>query len=170
MWDIATSQFNGGVKPNLSECIYVGDAAGRPKSGSHKKDFSCADYKFALNVGLSFHTPEAFFLGSKESIHVSPRSWSLGFDPRNLFESAKDTPLFQDGSNDAQAPHQELVVLVGPPASGKSTFSKEHLPTYCRINQDTLHSVEKCRKAVDEMLGQGKSVVVDNTNRYGLIL
>ncbi|KAL8435833.1 hypothetical protein ACSSS7_002210 [Eimeria intestinalis] len=37
--------------------FFVGDAAGRP--GDH----SCADLKFALNVGMHFFTPEEFFLG-----------------------------------------------------------------------------------------------------------
>ncbi len=37
-----------------ADCIYVGDAAGRPKTNTRKKDFSDFDYKFALNAGFAF--------------------------------------------------------------------------------------------------------------------
>lgn len=39
----------------LSHCLYVGDAAGRAKQGTRKKDFSSSDYKLALNakIGVS---------------------------------------------------------------------------------------------------------------------
>lgn len=29
MWDYMIAHCNGGVKPDLSQCMYVGDAAGR---------------------------------------------------------------------------------------------------------------------------------------------
>ena len=40
-------------KTNLVRCTYVGDAAGRPKSGARKKDFSASDYLFSLNAGIN---------------------------------------------------------------------------------------------------------------------
>lgn len=56
-------QANGGVKIDLGESMYIGDAAGRPAEGKKKKDFSFSDRLFALNVGLKFYTPEEHFLG-----------------------------------------------------------------------------------------------------------
>ena len=56
-------QANGGVKVDLNQSIYVGDAAGRPAEGKKKKDFSFSDRLFALNAGLKFYTPEEHFLG-----------------------------------------------------------------------------------------------------------
>ena len=50
-------------------CLYVGDAAGRPKEGPRKKDFSAGDLKLAINVGVPFQTPEQFFLGSNQRLH-----------------------------------------------------------------------------------------------------
>ena len=48
--------------------FYCGDAAGRPKTATRPKDFSDSDIKFALNVGLTFKTPEELFLGQKEKL------------------------------------------------------------------------------------------------------
>ncbi|CAM9299483.1 unnamed protein product [Discosporangium mesarthrocarpum] len=63
----------GLLTPVTSECLFVGDAAGRPKHGSRKKDFSAGDLKFSLNVGTPFQTPEEFFLGSRQRIHTDRR-------------------------------------------------------------------------------------------------
>ncbi|ETV78007.1 polynucleotide kinase 3'-phosphatase, variant 1 [Aphanomyces astaci] len=139
--------------------FYCGDAAGRPKApGKPKKDFSCADYKFALNVGVPFHTPERLFLQSTLSLHCKESSFDLGFDPRTLLHPV--TTLIV-------TPHdaQEMVVLVGSPASGKSSFCKAYFPGYARINQDTLKTAAKCKAAAQDLLSSGRSIVVDNTNR-----
>lgn len=71
-----------------------------------------------------------------------------------------DTPLIP------LEPIQELVLFVGPPAVGKSTFYREHFGPagYEWVNQDTLKSKSACQKRVKDFLGNGKSVVVDNTN------
>lgn len=39
---------------NMKKSFYCGDAAGRPKTATTKKDFSDTDRKFAINVGLPF--------------------------------------------------------------------------------------------------------------------
>ena len=68
MWSFMETNCNGGIKVNLAESIYVGDAAGRAKDWmkGKPKDFSCSDRMFAYNVGASFATPEAFFQGLPE--------------------------------------------------------------------------------------------------------
>ena len=145
LWDLFVEKALGGKQPPLSECIFVGDAAGRAaKSGqiSGKKDHSCSDRKFAINIGMPFKTPEEFFLGNP------PAPFTLdGFDPKSVPE---DTPLFTEPpqrsdnsatgtdtqanasaaplSTDQIARHerQEMVLFVGAPASGKSTFARRY--------------------------------------------
>ena len=57
-----------------------------------------------------------------------------------------------------------MILFVGSPASGKSTFWKTHLPTYIRVNRDTLKTKEKCLKAAEQAITKGESLVIDNTN------
>ena len=57
-----------------------------------------------------------------------------------------------------------MIICVGSPGSGKSTFVKTFLSDYERINNDTLKTKENCMKACRQSLKEGKSVVVDNTN------
>ncbi|GMF16762.1 unnamed protein product [Phytophthora lilii] len=64
--------------------FYCGDAAGRPKIVGRTKDFAATDYKFALNAGVRFFTPEDLFLGTKQRIHTRPETWELGFDPKSI--------------------------------------------------------------------------------------
>jgi bifunctional polynucleotide phosphatase/kinase len=66
------------------------------------------------------------------------------------------------------------LILSGRPASGKSTFTMTHfVPNgYIRVNRDQLGTQAKCKKAVELAFGEGKSVVIDNTNpsRSGALL
>lgn len=57
-------------------------------------------------------------------------------------------------------------MMFGPPASGKSTFYRRYLKdnNYVHVNRDTLQTQEKCLKAAEAALKEGKSVCVDNTN------
>lgn len=58
----------------------------------------------------------------------------------------------------------EVVIFVGSPGSGKSTFWKTYFSSYERLNNDTLKTPAKCLKACSEFLAQNKSCVIDNTN------
>ncbi len=86
------------------------------------------DRKFAANVGVPFKTPEVCFLGTEEP----PFGWD-GINPsevpKNLQLYTGDSPLTSDS--------QEMIILVGCAASGKSTFARTHLVPkgYVHINQ-----------------------------------
>ena len=59
-----------------------------------------------------------------------------------------------------------MIIFVGFPASGKSTFASRYLKPkgYMTVNRDTLKTQEKCMAAALQALTSKKSVVVDNTN------
>jgi bifunctional polynucleotide phosphatase/kinase len=157
MWEYLEENCNQGEVVDRSDSVYVGDAAGRPKDWSPGKprDFSCSDRKFAANLGVPFYTPEEFFLGEAPA----PFDWG-SVDPSTVSSSASKPASSYVSSK------QELVVMVGPPASGKSTFSKRIFKPrgYEIVNRDTLGTQNKCIKAAREAIAKGTSVVIDNTN------
>ena len=160
MWELLA----GGLGPKLSleECFYVGDAAGRPDGWSvgKKKDFSCSDRRFAANVGLRFHTPEEFFMAQS----LAPFSWGE-FDPRVLLRSPP--PLLEPKSAQivSLSSRIEVVVFVGCPASGKSSFYRQHMAkSHNIVNRDQLGTWQKCVDACGAVVKSGRSVVIDNTN------
>ncbi|KAK4641372.1 DNA kinase/phosphatase Pnk1 [Podospora bellae-mahoneyi] len=137
--------------------IFVGDAGGRTAElKGQAKDFSCSDRNLASNIGIKYLTPEEYFLGEKS------REFKRDFDLEHfpLPEEEEETPRFE------KKHEKEMVLFVGPPGAGKSTFFwKELKPLgYERVNQDLLKSKDKCFKTAAEWLKEGKSVVIDNTN------
>ncbi|XP_078511306.1 bifunctional polynucleotide phosphatase/kinase-like [Lissotriton helveticus] len=161
MWHHLCDKANAGIEVDVEGSLYVGDAAGRPANWApdrKKKDFSCSDRLFALNIGLKFATPEEFFLGWKKAEFHLPT-----FDPRKLDAAA---PLYDPPTAQLVSRSQEVVVAVGLPAAGKSTFTKEHMVPngYVSANRDTVGSWQKCVAMCEQFLGSGKSVFIDNTN------
>ena len=63
MWDYFVKNLNDNLNIDFKNSLYCGDAAGRPKVGNQRKDFSDADLKFAINNNLPFKLPEEVFLG-----------------------------------------------------------------------------------------------------------
>ncbi|KEG10793.1 putative polynucleotide kinase 3-phosphatase [Trypanosoma grayi] len=61
---------------------------------------------------------------------------------------------------------QELVVFVGCPGCGKTTFFNRFFKPagYAHINRDTLKTKEKCLLEAERCWKAGKSLVIDNTN------
>ena len=103
MWDHFSSACNGGVAPNLNECYYVGDAAGRP--GDH----SDSDKGFAAAVGMRFYTPEAFFEAPSDH-------------PPNDVETNKNEAKKQNSGGGADA------VIVLDDEDDADAFDRENIP------------------------------------------
>ncbi|XP_018021176.1 uncharacterized protein F21D5.5-like isoform X2 [Hyalella azteca] len=159
MWNYFEEHCNSGVSVERTESVYVGDAAGRPEvPKTRKKDHSCADRLFALNLGVPFETPEQHFLGRKPETMLLP-----SFDPRVV---TADGPLYSPASTKVPAHASELVVMVGFPGSGKSLLSDELCRShgYVAANRDQLGTWQRCASLVQKTLQDGGRVVVDNTN------
>ncbi|KAJ7103101.1 polynucleotide kinase 3 phosphatase-domain-containing protein [Mycena belliarum] len=163
MWDALEKLYAAeNVQIDRTSSFFVGDAAGRhDPNNAKKKDWASTDRKWALNVGIPFHTPEEYFLGQA----INPNFKLSGFDVCSL----PSLPLFTPSSSPLllDPPAQELVLLVGYPCLGKTSFFRRYFEPagYLHINQDTLKTRDKCVKTVQEALAAGKKCVVDNTNR-----
>ena len=164
MWEQLLKDYGLGDAGDVDHehSIFVGDAAGRAglKAVGIKKDHSCSDRDFAANVNIGFHTPEEFFLNE------GPKPFERTFDPTGLLGAEltlqrDSTPVLFTKKNDS-----DLVLFCGSPGAGKSTFYWQHMQPlgYERVNQDILKSRDKCMKMARQAIGDGKSVVVDNTN------
>jgi bifunctional polynucleotide phosphatase/kinase len=162
IWDLVlTEGRKHGVEIKPEDCFYVGDAAGRPEGWGpgKKKDFSCSDRKFALNVNLPFYTPEEYFLKEK------PAAFSWGdFDPREIVKFPPK--LVEPPTASIVSGDKEVVVFMGPPGCGKSTFYNMHMSkSYGYANRDMLGTWQNCVKAAEKCItSEGRSVVIDNTN------
>ncbi|CAF1311512.1 unnamed protein product [Adineta steineri] len=160
MFDYFVENCNQNIEIDKKNSFYCGDAAGRIANWKPgvKKDFSCADRKYANNIGLPFKTPEECFL---DEAATTKYQWG-SINPREFISK-----LPKGDSNQTYHKNtQEVVILQGPPASGKSTFARRYFKphNYELINRDTLQTAAKCLKASKEALDNGKSIVVDNTN------
>ena len=147
--------------------VFVGDAGGRT-AGAAPKDFSCSDRNLAHNIGIKYQTPEEFFLGEE------PRDFKRDFDLGNFpFAEKEDDDIVLEKPSG-----KDIVLFVGSPGAGKSTFYWKHLKPlgYERVNQDILKrsapplaasrasltrgSKDKCFKAASDFLNEGYSVVI----------
>ena len=164
MWDQLLKDYGLSSPGDIDHenSIFVGDAAGRAgdKDAGIKKDHSCSDRDFAANVGIAFHTPEEFFLGEE------PKPFARTFDPAHYMEleltsETESAPALFHKTNE-----QDIVLFCGSPASGKSTFYWQRVKPlgYGRVNQDILKTRDKCMKVATQLVEDGSSVVVDNTN------
>ena len=190
--DLENSVFVGDAGGRTAAAKGEGEAAGKragAKTAGPPKDFSCSDRNFAHNVGIPYLTPDEFFLGE------APREFVRDFDLAAYPPPPPETVRTDDGDGDAggaskaanpkQDPEprtlnneddddvgftrknpQDLVLFVGPPGAGKSTFFRRQLAGlgYERVNQDALGTRARCLRAAAEILERGVSVAVDNTN------
>ena len=99
--------------------------------------WSDSDKQFAENVGIKFMTPEQIF-----PINVN----------------------FKIDDNIYTKSNQEIVIMIGYMASGKSTFVKNKLFSYTRIDGDLLKTTPKMVKVAIPFIEKGESVVFDSTN------
>lgn len=161
MWQTLCDLKNEGYSVNMEMSFYVGDAAGRPeiKALKKKKDHSTVDRLFALNLGLTFYTPEEHFLNTPRQKWIYPE-----FNPRALLDESinlTESPSIKITSNEL-----EVIVMVGGPGSGKSRFCKDYLEQnqYEILSRDLIGTWQKCVDRLNDCLRMNRKVVIDNTN------
>ncbi len=176
MWDFMEKNLNGDLKINLKDCIYVGDAAGR------KGDHSDVDIKFAINIGVTFMTPEEFFEDSKEFPFESLRENLKGFPPRDYMESDQLEEIHQNNQDSWKNIERiakggkSVLMMIGSPASGKSSLAKlikdrlyKTYPSLTIIlSLDTEKTKAKLKRklmnCVDKDNFECSNVIIDATN------
>lgn len=121
-----------------------------------KSDKSDIDLKFAKNLNTSFiHRNEIFY-----GIKMKEQQINYPFDPFNI-EYTKNDFIFKPSDN------PEMIIMVGCPGSGKSTFSLDIIKKYKNynwINRDTLNNMTKCIDYTKKSMDNMKNVIIDNTN------
>jgi bifunctional polynucleotide phosphatase/kinase len=141
---------------DLENSFYVGDAGGR-EYPDKKPDFSCSDRYFAYNLGINYKTPEEFFNEDFAKNYVT------NLYPLEKFKDLKDSNRF-NGNQIINKNIAEIILMVGYPSSGKSTFSKKYFVNngYKYINQD-LHK-SQCLTMCKTYAKNNDKIVIDNTN------
>lgn len=147
LWKLL-EQNNCGIKINLNESFYVGDAVGR------SNDVNDNDIKFALNVGIKYFTPDEYFDNCKVKINIPEHPLSLV--DNNMQET--DYSIFDKNE-------KKLVILVGPPSCGKTTWCKQDkFKNYSIIDQDSYKIKSKVINLMIKELDNGNSVIVNKRN------
>jgi bifunctional polynucleotide phosphatase/kinase len=140
----------------IAPIIYVGDAAGR--DGDHSTD----DRGFAANCGFEFKTPEEYFEFDGVPNIISQPMLLV----EDIIKKSRDiSTSFNEPSKLEPVDHQEMIILIGAPASGKSTFaaalaSKSLSAHRYIITSKDAHNDISARDAIRA----GFSVIIDNTN------
>ena len=121
---------------NAGDAFYVGDAAGRPG------DWSDRDKVFAENAKVRFVTPEELF-------HQSPDATATSYTTSGAVEPSDE---------------KEVVILIGYPASGKSTLARTAFEpaNYHIVAGDRLKTTAAMIKDAEAHIGR-QSVVFDST-------
>jgi bifunctional polynucleotide phosphatase/kinase len=132
---------------------YIGDADG------HADAFAASDAQFADSIGAAFRRPQYFFGGEL------PKSWPLPKHPAEAWlkgaESFGAVPSFK-----ALSEKPTLVVLVGPPGSGKTTWAAAFAERTksVHVSNDLKQTAKAQQRALLAALEAGRSSVVDNTS------
>ena len=148
------------INLDISNSFYVGDAAGRTSCSKFKKDFSCSDRMFALNNNIEFMTPEKFYFGSDLRNFELKQVSKKCFIPEDF-----DNKLIKEHINFDYIQQYNYIMLVGPPASGKTTFANliKHQYNYEIISNDITPNTKKNIKMLEEFSKNKTKIIIDNT-------
>lgn len=177
-----------------AECFYVGDAAGRtddfadsdykfalnmgvqfyvPEQYFTNGTTTVADTAVAFTKPI--HPLEKYMMPAPKPELVLEHGNSEGTEGIEKTEDSEKTEGIEktEGTDSnlvskydvKPTDNQEMIVLVGPPSSTKSTFSSlEQFSDYAVISQDDLGSKLKAISAAKKAIQEGKSVIIDRMN------
>jgi bifunctional polynucleotide phosphatase/kinase len=181
------------VEFDVHASFYVGDAAGRIENDK-KRDTDRAfaenarvkfytPEQFFLKDGtiepfqMQSFDPKSYFqslaVAAQSSSYASSSSSQIGSSAvHSMFLTSSSFSLWFNAdsnktiSSEKPVSKPEIVLFVGPPAIGKSSFYKKRFAPlgHTHVNMDLLKTPKKCMDAVRESIQRGVSVVVDNTN------
>ena len=145
--------------------FYCGDAGGRIFINSNrKKDHAITDYYFSLNTKLKFKFPEEVFNQNMDSYYrndpYAEKSLSIW-----AYDKQKIPWTIIDEFNNIESP--KIILMVGCPASGKSTLAKTLVKRY-KLSGYKYYSLDlyktKFKKLVEKSFNLGENMIIDNTN------
>jgi bifunctional polynucleotide phosphatase/kinase len=171
MWNYMKDHLNNSIKINKSESIFVGDAVGR------KGDYSDSDIKFAINIGIKFMTPEEFFddsnkfpyntlvknlkgLNPVEYLHHYDTKLSASVHKQNQESLSQLVEIFKQSEN------VKIILMVGSPASGKTSLTKvikDKIGNTDILSLDELKTKTKMKSKLKELLPE-HNLIIDSTN------
>ena len=143
-------------KINLPICVYIStekDNYRKPNIGMwnlFKKD---REIKNVIFVGDALGRPQDF--SDSDKLFGKKINADEIKSPEDFFGNSEVTS-FQN--------EKELIVFVGMPGSGKSTYYHKNLKKHIHIEQDKIGTRKKLLKEIDNSLLTGKSIVIDSTN------
>lgn len=149
-------------KFSIKKPIYIGDAAGR------ENDFSDTDYKFALNNGFKFNTPENYFKGeSQEDIKIT-------YPTLNYYTNEEYQNILEEIYNIISENKKIVIMMIGFPASSKSHLRKRIMEQYQSFeyyNNDDLkshehHITEKKSYKYDKMINDNTNLNSEKRSEY----
>lgn len=158
---------------NISELdklsFYCGDAIGR------ENDFSDTDFKFALNAGLNFISPEDMFIDNFINIDNLDyfKIYKKEFSYPNIINpiyNLQYNAIINEIKKINTTENKLIIILIGSPASGKSYFSNKisnDLNQICQIEIITMDNKtnKQYKESILEFINKSNIIILDSTNR-----
>lgn len=175
MWEYIETVLNGDIKVDRTTSLYVGDMAGR------KGDYSSSDLLFAINLGVNFQVPEVFYnmpngkaVSNRTSVLMKAVEKNEKVFNGRIFIDEFDKTISQKNKlilediKKLLLERQCLIMFVGSPASGKTSYYQENIKNienHIYLSNDTfIGTPGKFNKEIEKTLRNSISVVIDNTN------
>lgn len=164
MYDALISN-NNIISIDIENSYYCGDAGGRIFLNKKiEKDFSITDLFFARNIKLNFKYPEEVFNKAINTFFVNDPYADASLKIWIYEKKLIPWNLITDFS---QREGKKIIMMVGAPASGKSSLSQLILKKYVNFKYEYFNSDiqgQKMFKLFSVAVNSNSNVIIDNTN------